>query len=143
MPILLALVAGVVFGAGLTVSDMINPARVLNFLDLAGHWDPSLVFVMGGALVVVAIGYRLAFRRDRPFLAPEFSLPVATSIDAALLIGAAMFGAGWGLAGICPGPALTALVSFEPKMFAFVGAMLLGMFGARALQRLLQSSAGR
>jgi uncharacterized membrane protein YedE/YeeE len=143
MPILLALVAGVVFGAGLTVSDMINPARVLNFLDLAGHWDASLAFVMGGALVVVAIGYRLAFRRERPFLAPEFLLPVARNIDAPLLIGAALFGAGWGLAGICPGPALTGLVSFEPKMFAFVAAMLLGMFGARALQRRLQSSAGR
>jgi uncharacterized membrane protein YedE/YeeE len=133
MPILLALVAGVLFGAGLTVSDMINPARVLNFLDLAGQWDASLAFVMGGALVVVAIGYRLAFRRERPFLAPEFLLPVARNIDAPLLIGAALFGAGWGLAGICPGPALTALVSFEPKMFAFVAAMLLGMFGARAL----------
>ncbi len=143
MPIILALVAGVVFGAGLTVSDMINPARVLNFLDLAGHWDPSLAFVMGGALVVVAIGYRLAFRRARPFLAPEFSLPVSRSIDAPLVLGAAIFGAGWGLAGICPGPALTALVSLEPKMFAFFGAMLLGMFGARALLRFQQSSRGR
>ncbi len=134
MPILLALVAGIVFGAGLTVSDMINPARVLNFLDLAGRWDASLLFVMGGALGVVAIGYRLAFRRGRPFLAPDFSLPSARIIDTPLVLGAAMFGAGWGLAGICPGPALTALVSFEPKMFAFVGALLVGMLATRALQ---------
>ncbi len=135
MPIILALVAGVVFGAGLTVSDMINPARVLNFLDLAGHWDASLAFVMGGALCVVAIGYRLAFRRTRPFLAPEFSLPLSQRIDAPLLLGAALFGAGWGLAGICPGPALAGLVSLEPKIFVFIGAMLIGMFGAMALQR--------
>ena len=139
MPILLALVAGIVFGAGLTVSDMINPARVLNFLDFAGRWDASLAFVMGGALAVVAIGYRLAFRRARPFLAPDFSLPSARRIDAPLLFGAAMFGAGWGLAGICPGPALTALVSFEPKMFAFVGALLVGMLATRALQLRLQA----
>lgn len=135
MPIILALVAGVVFGAGLTVSDMINPARVLNFLDVAGQWDASLAFVMGGALCVVAIGYRLAFRRERPFLVPEFSLPLKQSIDAPLLMGAAMFGVGWGLAGICPGPALAGLVSLEPKIFVFIGAMLIGMFGARALQR--------
>ncbi|MDP2355015.1 MAG: YeeE/YedE family protein [Beijerinckiaceae bacterium] len=139
MPLLLALVAGIIFGAGLTVSDMINPARVLNFLDLAGRWDASLLFVMGGALGVVAIGYRLVFRRARPFLAPDFSLPSALRIDAPLLLGAAMFGAGWGLAGICPGPALTALVSFEPKMFAFVAALLVGMFAAKALQRRQQA----
>lgn len=134
MPILLALLAGIVFGAGLAVSDMINPARVLNFLDLAGAWDPSLMFVMGGALGTTIIGYRIAMRRSAPLFDKSFSLPTARDVDAPLVLGSAMFGVGWGLAGICPGPAVTALVSLEPKIFVFVAAMLAGMLGAKTLR---------
>ncbi|MFN3892714.1 MAG: DUF6691 family protein [Beijerinckiaceae bacterium] len=132
MHIIVALVAGVMFGAGLTMSDMINPARVLNFLDIAGQWDPSLIFVMGGALLTTTLGYRFVLRRSEPLFDKAFWLPAARDIDAPLILGSAMFGAGWGLAGICPGPALTALVSLEPKMFLFVAAMAAGMLGAKA-----------
>ncbi len=137
MPVVLALLAGVFFGAGLTVSDMINPARVLNFLDVAGQWDPSLMFVMIGALGATIIGYRLAMRREKPLFDSAFSLPAARRVDAPLVTGSAMFGAGWGLAGICPGPGLTALVSLEPKVFLFVGAMIAGMVGAKVLRERL------
>ncbi len=134
MPLIIALCAGVVFGAGLTISDMINPARVLNFLDLAGTWDPSLIFVMIGALAVTAIGYRFAQARSAPFFAKTFDAPAPRTVDARLVAGAIIFGIGWGLAGVCPGPAVTALVSLEPKMFVFVAAMVAGMLGTRALR---------
>lgn len=134
MPLIIALCAGVVFGAGLTISDMINPARVLNFLDIAGTWDPSLIFVMIGALAVTAVGYRFAQARSAPFYAKTFDAPAARTVDARLVAGAIIFGIGWGLAGVCPGPAVTALVSLEPKMFVFVAAMVAGMLGTRALR---------
>ena len=134
MPILIALVAGVVFGAGLTISDMINPARVLSFLDVAGHWDPSLLFVMVGALVTTFVGYRLVMRRSAPLFEKNFATPTRGDVDGPLLLGSAMFGVGWGLAGICPGPAVTALVALEPKVFLFVGAMLCGMLAVKALR---------
>jgi uncharacterized protein len=134
MPILIALIAGVVFGAGLTVSDMINPARVLNFLDVAGWWDPSLLFVMAGALVTTFVGYRLVMRRSAPLFEKNFAPPAAGGVDGPLVLGSAMFGVGWGLAGICPGPAVTALVALEPKVFLFVGAMLCGMLAVKALR---------
>lgn len=134
MPVLIALLAGAVFGAGLTISDMINPARVLNFLDIAGQWDPTLIFVMAGALAVTAPGYRLAMRRPEPFFEKSYSLPTLTRVDAPLVAGSALFGVGWGLAGICPGPAIAGLVSLEPKMFVFAGALVAGMLGARLLR---------
>jgi uncharacterized protein len=126
MRVIFSLLAGALFGVGLTVADMVNPARVLGFLDFAGSWDPTLAFVMAGALGVTIVGYRLALRRDAPLIG-TFDLPKRRRIDAPLVVGAAIFGVGWGLAGICPGPALADLVILEPKVLLFVIAMLAGM----------------
>lgn len=104
-----ALIAGLVFGLGLTFSEMVNPAKVLAFLDILGNWDPSLAFVMGAALLVTAIGYRIVWRAERPLFATEFQVPGNRSIDTRLATGAILFGAGWGLVGLCPGPAISAL----------------------------------
>ena len=134
MTLIFSLLAGVVFGAGLTISDMVNPARVLNFLDFAGHWDPTLMFVMAGGLAVTAIGYRVIFRRGSALSGERFHLPMQRQIDLPLLGGSALFGVGWGLAGFCPGPALTNLMTLEPKVLVFVAAMLIGMI-ATALWR--------
>lgn len=101
--------AGLLFGAGLTISQMINPEKVIAFLDVSGNWDPSLAFVMGGALFVTYIGYKLVLRRSTPLFEGRFRLPTRRDIDAPLVAGAALFGIGWGLAGLCPGPALAAL----------------------------------
>lgn len=130
MIIIYSLLAGIIFGAGLTVSDMVNPARVLNFLDVAGNWDPTLIFVMAGGLAVTSLGYRLVFRRGAPLIGDKFNLPTKRQIDLPLISGSALFGVGWGLAGICPGPALTDLETLEPKVLVFVVAMLVGMFVA-------------
>ncbi len=127
MPIILSLLVGIIFGAGLTFSDMVNPARVLNFFDVAGSWDPTLIFVMGGALVTATLGYRLVLAHKAPLTGGKFHLPIQRQIDLPLVGGAAAFGLGWGLAGFCPGPALAALVSLEPKVWLFVIAMLAGM----------------
>ena len=127
MALIYSLLAGVVFGAGLTISDMVNPARVLNFLDFAGHWDPTLMFVMAGGLAVTAIGYRVIFRRGSTLTGESFRLPTQRRIDLRLVGGSALFGVGWGLAGICPGPAITDLMTLEPKVLVFVAAMLIGM----------------
>ncbi len=131
MPIIFSLLAGIIFGAGLTVSDMVNPARVLNFLDVAGDWDPTLIFVMAGGLAVTAFGYRLIFPRGAPLIGGKFNLPTKRQIDLPLVGGAALFGVGWGLAGICPGPALADLKTLEPKDLLFVAAMLAGMIVAK------------
>jgi hypothetical protein len=101
--------AGLIFGLGLLISGMANPAKVQNFLDLAGTFDPSLIFVMGGAVVVTFLGYRFAFTRPQPVLAEQFSLPTAKEIEARVVLGAGLFGIGWGLSGFCPGPAITSL----------------------------------
>jgi uncharacterized membrane protein YedE/YeeE len=127
MPIILSLLVGITFGAGLALSDMVNPARVLNFFDVAGSWDPTLIFVMGGALITATLGYRLVFARGAPLIGGTFHLPTQRQIDLPLVGGAAGFGVGWGMAGFCPGPALAALVSLEPKVWMFVVAMLAGM----------------
>lgn len=132
MQLLYALLAGIVFGAGLTLSDMVNPARVLNFLDVAGNWDPTLMFVMAGGLAVTALGYRFVFRRSACALGDKFDLPSQQRVDVPLVGGAAVFGVGWGLAGICPGPALTDLVTLDPKILLFVAAMVVGMIGANS-----------
>ena len=122
-----SLVIGMLFGAGLAVSDMVNPARVLAFLDLAGRWDPTLAFVMGGAVVPAALGYLLVRRMRRPLFAERFSIPENRIIDRQLLLGAAIFGVGWGLVGLCPGPAIAGLVYGLWQLWLFVAAMLAGM----------------
>lgn len=130
MPLIFSLLAGVIFGAGFTLSDMVNPARVLNFLDVAGNWDPTLIFVMAGGLAVTTLGYMSIFRRGSPLFGDKFNLPTQRRIDLPLVGGAALFGLGWGLAGICPGPALADVVTLEPKVLLFVAAMLVGMLAA-------------
>jgi len=124
---LVALAIGALFGAGLALSDMTNPAKVQNFLDVLGSWDPSLAFVMGGALVISALGYQAARRRAAPWLAGRFELPTRTELDAPLLVGSSLFGVGWGLGGFCPGPALAGLLQGVGGVYLFVAAMLAGI----------------
>jgi uncharacterized membrane protein YedE/YeeE len=121
------LIVGVVFGAGLALSDMVNPARVQAFLDLAGEWDPTLMIVMAAALVPSAIAYLIRRRMTRPLLGERFFIPESRTLDRPLLAGAAMFGVGWGLVGFCPGPAVAGLVLGTWQPWLFVGAMLAGM----------------
>ena len=127
MLILTSLLAGLVFGLGLIVSGMANPAKVLGFLDLAGAWDPSLALVMGGAVTVAALAFALARRRTVSLLGAALRLPTARAIDQRLVLGSGVFGVGWGLAGFCPGPALVALGMGNGKALIFVAAMLAGM----------------
>jgi len=122
-----AFLAGLVFGVGLLVSGMVNPAKVLGFLDLAGPWDPSLALVMAGAVVVGAVAFAFAGRRASTLLGAPLSLPTGGRIDGRLVLGSLAFGVGWGLAGFCPGPALVALGAGKVKALAFVAAMLAGM----------------
>ena len=119
--------AGLTFGIGLILSGMANPAKVLNFLDIFGAWDPSLAFVMGGALIVTAIGYRLVWTRRKPVFEERFQVPGNRKIDTRLAIGAVLFGIGWGLVGLCPGPAIAALTIGGIKAAGFLAAMALGM----------------
>ena len=126
-----ALLSGALFGLGLAVSGMANPTKVIGFLDVAGDWDPTLAFVMGGAILVAGPAFGLIFRRRRPVLADDFDLPAKKEVDARLLGGSALFGIGWGLSGFCPGPAVVALVpalaSGIVPVFAFGVAMVAGM----------------
>ncbi|MBS7707127.1 DUF6691 family protein [Chelatococcus asaccharovorans] len=131
MAILLQFLTGLIFGLGLIVAGMADPAKVLNFLDLTGTWDPSLAFVMAGAIAVTFFGFRLALRRPQPILAKRFHLPTASGVDARVVVGPAIFGIGWGLSGLCPGPALTLLGFGLPSAFIFVAAMAAGMAIAR------------
>lgn len=124
---LAGLLAGLVFGLGLAISGMMDPARVIGFLDVAGAWDPSLAFVLAGAVVVSTLGVILARRRAAPLWAMHFAWPAASRIDAKLLMGAALFGIGWGLAGFCPGPAIASLPLGLWRSALFVAAMLAGM----------------
>ncbi len=125
--VLIALLAGLLFGAGLYVSQMVNPAKVLAFLDVAGNWDPSLAFVMAGALFVTVLGNAIARKRSAPLAGPSFQWPKSRQIDARLIGGAALFGVGWGLVGFCPGPALAALAFGVWPVMLFVAAMVVGM----------------
>jgi len=128
MPALLSsLACGFIFGLGLLISGMVDPAKVLGFLDIFGAWDPSLAVVMAAALVVSGIGYALARRLGRPLLAPRSAWPDRTDIDGPLAIGSLLFGIGWGLVGLCPGPALTDLATLAPPVIAFVAAMGAGI----------------
>ena len=124
---LAALGCGLVFGLGLAVSGMMDPAKVIGFLDVAGDWDPTLVFVMGGALLVTIPAYRVILNRRRPVLAIGFSLPTKKNLDAPLIWGSAIFGVGWGLVGFCPGPAVAAIGTGLPAVLGFVAAMVAGM----------------
>ncbi|WP_302410233.1 YeeE/YedE family protein [Comamonas kerstersii] len=122
-----ALIAGLVFGLGLILSGMGNPAKVQNFLDIFGTWDPSLGLVMGGAIAVGLVAFTWAKRRKTSALGEPMQLPTATVVDRKLLTGTAMFGAGWGLAGFCPGPAVMNLATLQMEVWLFVAAMLAGM----------------
>lgn len=128
MPLIVsAFASGLLFGLGLIVSQMVNPAKVLGFLDIFGDWDPSLALVMGGAVVVSALGYLVAKRRGMPVLASRLEIPNRRDLDPRLIGGAALFGIGWGLVGLCPGPALVGLTFGPTEIFVFVAAMIVGM----------------
>jgi uncharacterized protein len=135
MNILFSVLCGLLFGIGLIVSGMADPAKVQNFLDVFGQFDGSLAFVMGGAVIVAFVGYRFAFARGRPLFDTMFHLPLSEIVDTRLVGGAVLFGAGWGLSGYCPGPAITALPLAANGTLVFVAAMLAGMFGARLFDR--------
>jgi len=139
--ILTAFGIGLLFGLGLVVAGMTNPAKVIGFLDFFGAWDPSLAFVMGGALGVTALGYRFALARPTPVLAESFHLPTKKDIDVRLVTGAVVFGLGWGLAGLCPGPALAGLGTFKTDILVFCASMVIGAFLFRAVDRM--ASKGR
>lgn len=123
-----AIVAGLLFGAGLAVSGMADPVRVKGFLDIFGSWDPTLVFVMGGAVLVMVIAWAVQKRMNAPLFSANFSLPTATEVDKPLIIGAIIFGIGWGVVGLCPGPALIGLVFVPPSAGIFIFSMLVGMY---------------
>lgn len=127
--------AGLVFGIGLWVSGMAMPKKVLDFLDVSGNWDPSLLVVMAGAVAVTLAAFRPTLKRAKPFFAGRFFVPGRTDIDAPLVAGAALFGLGWGIAGYCPGPALTALSNLTVEVLAFVAAMLAGGWLHSMLER--------
>ena len=135
MYVFTSLLAGLVFGFGLILSGMANPANVLGFLDLAGRWNPSLALVMAGAITVGFIAFALAKRRTLSFLGADMKLPSDGHIDRRLVVGGLLFGIGWGIAGFCPGPALVALVMGETKALVFVAAMLAGMGAFEILER--------
>jgi uncharacterized membrane protein YedE/YeeE len=126
---------GLLFGLGLLLSGMTDPAKVLGFLDLFGPWDPSLALVMGGAISVGVVAFAIAKKRTVSFLGGAMRMPTASQIDRPLIVGALMFGAGWGLAGFCPGPALVSLAAGQPKAAAFVVFMVLGMIIFEVLER--------
>ena len=134
---------GLIFGIGISISGMANPAKVVNFFDIAGAWDPSLAFVMGGAVITAFFGYRLVFRRPAPIIDAKFHLPDNPRLDARLIGGSALFGVGWGIAGFCPGGALPALGTGRIEVIAFVAALIGGIFAAKTLLALSGARAAR
>lgn len=130
MRLILCYAIGLVFGTGIALSGMMNPAKVLNFFDVAGTWDPSLAFVMGGALAVTALGYRLVLRQPGPVLGGRFELPARRDLDVSLIAGSGVFGVGWGIAGFCPGAALPALGTGRVEVILFIIALLAGIICA-------------
>lgn len=130
-----ALLAGLLFGVGLMISGMANPAKVQGFLDISGRWDPSLAFVMAGAIAIGSLAFLIAKRRQRSFLGLPVQLPASTTVTLRLVLGSAAFGIGWGLAGFCPGPALVALGAGYPKAIGFVAAMVAGMVVFEVIDR--------
>lgn len=138
MRYLTSLICGILFGIGLTISGMVNPAKVIGFLDVTGNWDPTLAFVMGGAMVPMFLAWALKKSVKHPIVESTFQLPQKTEVDRPLLIGATLFGAGWGMAGICPGPGLAALTFGENGIVIFVLAMIAGMMIFNFYQRSLR-----
>ena len=128
-------IAGLLFGLGLAISGMTDPARVLGFLDIAGAWDPTLMFVLGAAVGTTFVGYRLVFARGTPLFSAKFQLPTKQELDAKLLGGAALFGVGWGLSGYCPGPAIASMGGLTLPLLALLAAMVLGWFIAQRIAR--------
>ena len=139
----LALIAGLLFGLGLGISQMIDRERVLGFLDVAGNWDPTLAFVMGGAVLVTLITFRFVLKRPHPIFGDKFYLPTRHDIDRNLLVGAGLFGIGWGIAGYCPGPAITATVLGIANPFIFLAAMIVGSLTYQAIAPQLAPSSRR
>ena len=132
-----ALIIGAIFGTGLAIAGMLNPIKVVGFLDIFGDWDPSLAFVMGGGVLVNAIGHRLVMKRKAPVQCATFSMPTSTNIDKPLVIGSAIFGVGWGLAGLCPGPVVASLLLNGQAMLPFFGLMIAGLLVGRIVMRRL------
>ena len=128
MYILVGIFTGVLFSIGLSVSGMVNPNKVLGFLDIAGNWDPALIFVMAGGVLVNTVLFKFILKRKNPLFDQSFSLPTSKDIDKRLIVGSALFGIGWGIGGICPGPGLANLFTLNPKVVVFVVFLVLGMF---------------
>ncbi|WP_227270398.1 DUF6691 family protein [Roseobacter weihaiensis] len=141
MKLVYALFTGLIFGIGIALSGMMNPAKVLNFFDVAGTWDPSLAFVMGGALVITFVGYRLVWRRNAPLFGDRFQVPTSTKIDGSLIGGSALFGIGWGIAGFCPGAALPALGTGRWEVVLFIVAVVVGFVLRRLLAKISRAGA--
>ncbi len=135
MQTLISLIAGLIFGYGLVLSGMSNPAKVMNFLDITGSFDPSLIFVMLGAVVTTYIGYRLVWRMERPFVTGEFQSSLKSEIDGRLIVGPILFGVGWGLVGLCPGPALASLTFGGLSALIFFVALIIGMLVSKLIVR--------
>lgn len=135
MRLLCGYLIGLIFGVGIAISGMANPAKVLNFFDIAGTWDPSLIFVMGGALVTTFLGYRIVLGRGVPLLAGTFHLPAKQDLDKRLIAGSATFGVGWGIAGFCPGGALPALGTGVPQVYLFCAALVCGILFAKLVDK--------
>lgn len=135
MTIIFALISGLIFGAGLAIAGMLDPSKVAGFLDLFGLWDPSLAFVMGGGVVVNAIGFALLKKRGKPLFAGNFTLPSLTHIDRPLVIGAVLFGVGWGITGLCPGPAVASALLNPSDGIAFLVFMTAGLALGRVISR--------
>lgn len=135
MTIIFALISGIIFGAGLAIAGMLDPAKVAGFLDIFGLWDPSLAFVMGGGVVVNAIGFALLKKRGKPLFAASFTLPALTHIDRPLVIGAVLFGVGWGITGLCPGPAVASALISPSDGIAFLVFMIAGLALGRVVSR--------
>lgn len=132
---IIALLSGTLFGFGLALSGMMDPARVRGFLDILGDWDPTLAFVMGGALLVMALAWLMRGKLHKPVMCDEFSLPGTTLIDGKLVGGAVLFGIGWGIAGLCPGPAIASLATYPGQALVFIVAMIVGMAAFRLTER--------
>lgn len=143
MRLVLTYLIGLVFGVGISISGMANPAKVLNFFDVAGTWDPSLAFVMGSALAVTFVGYRFVLKRPRPLLSARFLLPARRDLDLPLIGGSALFGIGWGIAGFCPGGALPVIGTGRPEVLIFVAALIGGIFAARFMPAIFANRAAK
>ena len=128
MPNIFSLISGVLFGFGLAISGMINPAKIVGFLDITGNWDPSLAFVMGGAVFVTAVTFRVVLNRPAPMFTNKFELPSKVDLDGKLIFGAAIFGIGWAVSGLCPGPAISSIIFLDENLLIFISALLLGSF---------------